>query len=207
MSEIALKGIPNIFEDIFIFLFNKFYWLRFKNKNKKCFPWKVRKRKCEKALFSLVVIVIVVVFGLFVCLFVYFFCFVFVCLFVFCLFLCLIFFFFFLAEVLSEHLPNKFRWVMELLNFDGFNINTFWNQYNFWFLHLFINSVLILEIKWWNLCTRQRASRTYPTQVFTSVHFFNCNNWVKSYRRENKVGWRFTKLLLMLFPSSGFTFK
>ena len=59
------------------------------------------------------------------------------------------------------------------------------------------------------LCMRQRASWTYPPQVFTSVHLFSkivrsgftINsplfqiNWVKIHHRENKVGWRFTKLI------------
>ena len=59
------------------------------------------------------------------------------------------------------------------------------------------------------LCMCQRASWTYPPQVFTSVHLFNKivrsgftinsplfqNNWVKILHRENKVGWRFTKLI------------
>ena len=58
------------------------------------------------------------------------------------------------------------------------------------------------------LCMRQRASWTYPPQVFTSVHLFNKivgpkftissllfkNNWVKI-QIENKVRWRFTKLI------------
>ena len=63
----------------------------------------------------------------------------------------------------------------------------------------------------WNkgLCMRQRASWTYPPQVFTSVDLFNKNvrsgftinsplfknNWVKIHHRKNKVGWRFTKLI------------
>ena len=56
---------------------------------------------------------------------------------------------------------------------------------------------------------RQRASWTYPPQVFTSVHLFNKivrsgftinsplfqNNRVKIHPREKKVGWRFTKLI------------
>ena len=59
------------------------------------------------------------------------------------------------------------------------------------------------------LCTCQRASWTYPPQVFTTVHLFNKiirsgftinsplfqNNWVKIHHRKNKVGWRFTKLI------------
>ena len=51
------------------------------------------------------------------------------------------------------------------------------------------------------LCTRHRASWTYPPQVFIktigsrftiSSSLFQ-NNWVKIHCHENKVGWRFTK--------------
>ena len=66
------------------------------------------------------------------------------------------------------------------------------------------------------LCTRQRASWTYPPQVFTSVHLFNeivrsgfaidspifQNNWVKIHHRKNKVGWRFTKIIFFLGQDS-----
>ena len=60
-------------------------------------------------------------------------------------------------------------------------------------------------------CMHQRASWTYPPQVFTSVHLFNKiirsrftissplfrNNWVKIHHRKNKVRWRFTKLIYL----------
>ena len=63
------------------------------------------------------------------------------------------------------------------------------------------------------LCMCQRASWTYPPQVFTSIHFFNkiirsrftisspfsYNNWVKIHCRKNKVGWRFTFLADLFF--------
>ena len=72
-----------------------------------------------------------------------------------------------------------------------------------------INMWTSYSVSGWGLCTRQRASWTYPPQVFTSVHLFikivrsvftiNSphfqNNWVKIHHRKNKVGWRFTKLI------------
>ena len=65
------------------------------------------------------------------------------------------------------------------------------------------------QSKYRGLCICQRASWTYPPQVFTSVHLFNKivrsgftinsplfqNNWVKIHHRKNKTGWRFTKLI------------
>ena len=67
-----------------------------------------------------------------------------------------------------------------------------------------------------SLCPCQRASWTYPPQVFTSVHLFNKiirsgftinsplfqNNWVKIHHRKCKVGWRFTKLIFFLGQGS-----
>ena len=72
-----------------------------------------------------------------------------------------------------------------------------------------------------SLCTRQRASWTYLPQTFTSVHLFNkivgsrfsisspffCNNWVKIHCCENKVGWRFTKLIFFLLGQGSFSNK
>ena len=58
----------------------------------------------------------------------------------------------------------------------------------------------------------QMASWTYPPQVFTSVNLFNKinrsrftitsllfqNSWIKVHHRENKVGWRFPKLIFFI---------
>ena len=80
--------------------------------------------------------------------------------------------------------------------------------YILWYRHVFVR----LGAHNWsskNLCMRQRASWTYPPQLFTSVHLFNKivrsrltissplfqNNWVKIHQRENKIRWRFTKLI------------
>ena len=66
------------------------------------------------------------------------------------------------------------------------------------------------------LCTRQRASWTYPPQVFTSFHLSNKivrsgftinsplsqNKWVKFHHRKNKVGWRFTTAKIKLGEDS-----
>ena len=67
----------------------------------------------------------------------------------------------------------------------------------------------------WTCCFMhgQKASWTYPPQVFTSVHLFSkiirtrftisspffYNNWVKIHCPEIKVWWRFTKLINLFF--------
>ena len=88
-----------------------------------------------------------------------------------------------------------------------------------WSCHIWETPVTSMRLQAWQthifwvflniLCMCQRASWTYPPQVFTSVYLFNKivrsgftinsplfqNNWVKIHHRKSKVEWRFTKLI------------